>query len=343
MSDMQPTAESGGASVTEQLEAFLAAGEAQQKPEQKSSGQAATDAPESTEVELPESDAQEQEDGPQFALSDVAKVLGVEESALDVDEDGSLKIKTKVDGKEGAAKLQDLLKSYQLQGHVDERVRKAAEQEKALSERASQFEQHAQAEFHKLNTLAGAAHQLLMQEHAEINWDRLVEEDPIGYQTKRHAFEQRAARVQNLIQAAEQQRQQYQQASEANFAHAMRAEFQRLRSIVPEWSDEKAMESERKEMVSWLKSKGASEQAISGLMDAGLVAALRAGYAAERSAPKVAAIEKKVRAAPKLVKPGQATSASERGDATVRGLKENIRKSGGKTGIAEYLIATGRV
>src|SRR6478752_4270167 len=52
---------------------------------------------------------------PQLTTSDLAKYLGLEDGSLDLEEDGSVKFKTKVDGVEGAAKLQDLLKSYQLQ------------------------------------------------------------------------------------------------------------------------------------------------------------------------------------------------------------------------------------
>jgi hypothetical protein len=53
-----------------------------------------------------------------------------------------------------------------------------------------------------------------------------------------------------------------------------------------------------------------------------------------------ASVENKVRTAPKLVKPGQ--PANDRGQQTVRNLKSQITKSGGKQGIAEYLLATGK-
>ena len=56
---------------------------------------------------------------------------------------------------------------------------------------------------------------------------------------------------------------------------------------------------------------------------------------------KKPAIEQKVREAPKIVKPGGANISSQ--EQTLRNLKTQVRASGGKRGIAEYLLATGKV
>ena len=340
MTDEKPTS-SAGASISERLESFLSAGEPNEQPAKETGSEAAPDP--AVTAEVPASDAQDETDGPQFELSDVAKVLGVEESLLDVDEDGSLKIKTKIDGKEGAAKLQDFIKSYQLQGHIDARVRQAAEQEKVIAERAQQIEQIAQTENQRLQMLGTALQQALHNDASQIDWDRLNAEDPIGYTTKRHEFERRQGQINQIMQAVVQQQQSFAQQNQYRAAQAFQAEAQRLPSLIPEWADSKVAETERKELASWLKAKGASPQTIANLADAGLVAALRMGMVAEKAAPKVAATEKLVRAAPKLVKPGQATTAQDRKQENVRGLKQQIRESGGKKGVAEYLIATGRV
>ena len=334
MSGAQPTGETG-ASVTEQIETLL-----DHKPEQEEKAEKAVETP---AVEKPAGDAQDEDQGPQLELSDVAKVLGLDENLLDVDEDGSLKIKTKIDGKEGAAKLQDFIKSYQLQGHVDAKVRQVAEQEKAHAERVQQIEQFAQNKLQELDTLSKAAHQLLMQEAGQVDWDRLVMDDPIGYTAKRHEFDRRQAQVGQFLQHLQQQRQSVEEALAWKNTQELQKEAQRLSTLVPEWADTKVRDSEQTEMRQWLQAKGASDGAINSLKDAGIVAALRAGMLAEKNAPKVAAVEKKVRLAPKLVKPGSGVTAQDRKDETARGLMKQIRDSGGKQGIAEYLIATGKV
>lgn len=335
MSGEQPTAD-GGASVTERLEAMLARDEPEQVGEEAAS-------PEVPAVEEPAGDAPDEAEGPQLELSDVAKVLGFDESMLDVDEDGSLKIKTKIDGVEGAAKLQDLVKSYQLQGHIDAKVRQVAEQEKAHAERVNQIEQYAQTKLQELDSLAQAAQQMLAAEAQAVDWDRLVMDDPVGYTAKRHEFERKSQQVQQFLQAAQQQRHQVSEAMQWKRAQELQKEASRLSTLIPEWSDVKTREAERGEMLQWLTSKGVGQQTIATLADAGLVAALRAGMLAEKQAPKVAEVKKAVKAAPKLVRPGQGVTSQDRQSESVRGLKETIRKSGGKQGVAEYLIATGKV
>ena len=42
--------------------------------------------------------------------------LGIDADSVDVDEDGTIKVKTKIDGTEGTAKLQDLLRSLPASG-----------------------------------------------------------------------------------------------------------------------------------------------------------------------------------------------------------------------------------
>jgi hypothetical protein len=336
MTDEKPTGDAG-ASISERLEGILAREDGVEPS--KDEGQAAPE----PGVKEPAGDALDEDEGPQYELPDVAKVLGLDESMLDVDEDGSLKIKTKVDGQEGTAKLQDLIKSYQLQGHVDAKVRQVAEQERQVVERVQQYESFAQSKFQELEALSHAAQQMLVGDYASINWDQEFENDPVGAPRRQYEFQKRQGQVQQFLQHVNYQKQQVGQALQQHQAMELARESQRLAQLVPEWSDTKVREAEGAQMREWLQTKGVSPRSINSLTDAGLVAALRAGMLAEKSAPTAAAVEKKVRTAPKLVRPGKGTDASERRSDSVRGLKQQIRESGGKAGIAEYLIATGKV
>ncbi len=335
MSGEQPTGDAG-ASVTERLEKLIGG-------EEPATDQPGDEAAPGEAVEVPTGDAQDEVDGPQYELPDVAKVLGLDESMLDVDEDGSLKIKTKIDGKEGTAKLQDLVKSYQLQGHIDAKVRHVAEQERHVVERVQQYETFAQTKFQELENLTLAAQHILQGEYAQVDWDRVYDEDPVGFPKRRFEFEKRQGQLQHLMQNLNLQKQQVGEALRHHQAQELTREAQRLPTLVPEWTDTTVREKEGAEMRQWLQQKGASESAINALRDAGLVNALRAGMLAERNAPKVAEVEKKVRAAPKLVRPGSGTNAADRASESARGLKQTIRASGGKKGIQEWLIATGKV
>lgn len=342
MADEKPTAPEGGASIESRIENYLAAEEGKEAGPEPSAP-AEKETPEANQVEEPADGEQEQEEGPQLSISDVAKILGVDESVLDVDEDGALKVRTKIDGAEGVAKFNELLKSYQLQGHVDAKAREAAEFQKQLHAERVQLESIAQAKAQELWHMANVAQQILMQDAARIDWDSLAQNDPVEYVAKKHQFDARSQQVQQFMGAAGQQVQQIQQYAQQRAMQALEAEERRLPTLIPEWSDMSVRAREKGAIAEWLKGRGASQAAINSLTDASLVAALRVAMLAEKTTSKTADVEKKVRSAPKLVKPGQSVDARQRAGETVRGLKEQIRKSGGKAGIAEYLIAAGKV
>lgn len=337
MTDEKPTGtESAGASIAERLEERFGNG---QQTESEATGQEAAPNPAETTAEVPASDAQTETEGPQYELADVAQIMGLDAELLDVDEDGALLLKTKIDGKDGTAKLQDLVKSYQLQGHVDAKVRHVAEQEKQLGERVVYLEQFAQTKHQELENLLQAANHMLAQEFHGLDWDQLLQNDPLDYQAKRHSWEKRSAQIQQLGQAFNQHRQQIAQAMDQKRGEDFMRQMQRLPGLT-DWKDAKSVETGLSEMAKWLSDKGANLQL--GLADAVTLSLLRSAMLVEQKAPKVAAAEQKVRAAPKLVRPGQGTDKAQRQSESVRGLKEQIKKSGGKSGIAEYLIATGR-
>lgn len=340
--DEKPTGGDAGVSIEERVERVIS------QPQESEAPQEATEETEAVtpdvDAEVPAKDAQEEAEGPQISLSDAAKILGVDESLLDVDSDGTLKLKTKVDGQEGAAKLPDLLKSYQLQGHIDAKSRAIAEEARRHQAERVQFEEMARREVSQFETVMSVAQQQLMHEFAQINWDELSQNDPIDYIAKKHAFEARNAQVQGLMQQANNYRQQLDQSQQARLQQHLQAESQRLANAIPEWADPNTANAEKAQVAEWLMANGASQQAVNSIYDAGIVYALRKAMLADKAAPKVAAVEKKVRSAPKLVKPGQSTDASQRAAEGLQSLKDQIRKTGGKGGSAEeWLIRSGRV
>ena len=344
MTDEKPTTEEGGASIAERLEAKWTAEDAAKGSQQEAS-------PETPDVEAKqsESDGEEQEAGPQLSISDVAKILGVDETALDVDEDGTVKVKTKVDGKEGAAKFAELLKSYQLQSHVDARAREVAESHRQAQERVQQFESYAQQKAMEFEQIFNAGRQAIMGEFGNVDWDSLSKNDWPTYIEKRHAYEAKVAQLQQIKDAADQEAQNFHQAQQYRQAQRLAAEQERLTTLVPEWKDEAVRVQELGKLVPWLQQKGVSRESLAALdnsllADAGLIAALRAGMVAEGKAPKAMELEKKVRAAPKLVKPGQPIDANQRGAETIKELRDKVRRTGGKGGsFADLLLARGQV
>ncbi len=352
MEGENPTTGDSGASITDRLERFLSdepATEAKAPVEEKE---------DSSEVDP--SGATEQEEEPQSVVStaDVAKFLGVDESALDVDEDGTIKVKTKIDGKEGTAKFQELLKNYQLQGHAENKARQAAEAEKAANARRAEIEQQATARLQQVEQMANVAAAELMREYQSTDWENLRFTEPGLYAAKKSDFQERGAKLQQVAQAANAERAHIEARNLAEMQKRQDAfvsqQREMLPEIIPEWKDQSIRAREQQEIYEYGLKNGFDKPArylengkrkdgkeIDLFFDASRVALLRKAMLYDKQQQSKPAIENKVRAAPKLVKPGQVTDSGPAQQ--LRNLRTQIKASGGKRGIEEYLIASGKV
>jgi hypothetical protein len=334
--EQNPTPESGGASTLDPLsriERLLSAEDgSDNQPESKDEGTA-------DPVE-PDGDGQQSAE-PQITTSDLAKLLKLEEGALDLDEEGNAVFKTKIDGVEGAAKLADLLKSYQLQEHVDRKARDHAEREKALQARTQEAEQQFTQRLQYAENLTNVAANQLLQEYQSIDWKALEAQDPGTAALWRQKFQEKQAQLRGVYENLQREKGNAEQKSHAEMQEALRKEALRLPELIPEWKDASVAAKERAELRDWAIKAGYEASEVDSISKAHHVAVLRKAMLADRLQASKPAIENKVRTAPKLVKPGQAQQNSA--DQNLRNLKQSVQKSGGKKGTLEaYLLSTGR-
>jgi hypothetical protein len=288
----------------------------------------------------PEDDATE-ESQPQITTTDLAKFLGVDEDLLDLDEDGTVKFKTKVDGQDGAAKLADFLKTYQIQGHAENRVKEVVRQEEALRAKTQEVEakfaqrlQYAE----RLNNIAG---QQLLHEFQSIDWRALEAQDPGTAALWRQKFQERHGQLQQVDVAIRQEKAQAEQKTQAEKAERERKEAEKLPLLIPEWKDASVAHKEKAEITAWAQKAGLQPEEMEVLTStARNVQLLRKAMLSDRLALQKVETEKRVRTAPTLVKPG--TTADDGKAKTLKDLKDTVRKTGGKKGSIEaYLIAKG--
>jgi len=325
-----------GASTLDRLERYLAAQDApdEPNPDVRPDDSAQDDV-------KPDGDGPESSE-PQLSTSDLAKYLGLEDGALDLDEDGGIKIKTKVDGIEGAAKLQDLIKSYQLQEHVDKKSREAAEREKAFQAKQQEAEQQFAQRIEYAERLTNIAGNQLMQEFQSIDWKALEQQDPGSAALWRQKFQERQAQLQGVHHTLQQEKAQRNQKTQAEKDAALAKEADRLPTLIPEWKDAAVATKERAEIRDWAIKAGYEPAEIDGISKAHHVAMLRKAMLSDRLQSQKVEVENKVRKAPVLVKPGQPAQNSQ--TQTLQNLKTAVRKSGGKGGsVAAYLLAAGKV
>jgi hypothetical protein len=339
--DQQPTSDTGDASPIDRIAAMLGGDEPQDETEVQETEQAA-EAPEEA-VEPPKEGVEQQEgETPEYQLSDVAKLLGADESALDVDDDGSVMVKVKIDGVEGKAKFADLLKNYQLKGHAENTVREAAEIRKQAIEQAQAAQQQIQVQQQIVGKIAEIkAVEQEFQQYRAINLDALIDQDPVqALKVQRHmqALQERHAALTNEAnQAANYVQQQQVHVTQAT----LHQEAQALMQALPEWADGAKAETEKKAIKADLKARGYSDRDIEALSDHKAVLLARDAmlYRQMQSAGK--SVEKQIRNAPKIVRPG--TTQSRGTQSTVSKIKAEVRNGGGKSAFENYLLATGKL
>lgn len=331
-----------GESTLDRLDAFLSADDAPQEPSEPLT-EAQADAPEATDdpdpVDVGDNDG---ETPNEYQLADVAKLLGADESSLDVDDDGSITVKTKIDGEEGKVKFADLIKSYQLQGHVDKQVREAAEVRKQAQEYVQQVQQQTQAQQAVVGLIAEAkAIENQLTQYQGINWDALEDSDPVQAMRLQRQFGELKQAYQAKVADISQTQQHIQQQQSQQSAAFLESEKQALLKVLPEWSSEAVATKEKQSIAADLKARGYSDIDIQGLSDHRHVLLARDAmlYRAGKTAANVA--EKQVRAAPKIIKPGSTGQTNQR--TSIQKIHQEVRRSGSRQSTIDYLLATGKV
>lgn len=352
-----PTPSNEGAStVHDRLERFLGTTEEPAKKELPAaddlgdgSGDAENEGEPGDEVadESSKEDGASEDEGPQISTTDLAAFLGVDESAIDHDENGAVLIKTKIDGQEGTAKFSDLLAAYQLRGHADNQVKAAVEQRKA----AEAFRQQAEAEVatrvQNAEALGNVALQELTREYQSVDWNQLRAENPGEFAAKQLAFQNRNQQIQAVLQEAQSHRERFNAENHQRLVAEAAAQASLLTSKIPGWDKPETASAEKAEIRAYVAEKfgawGEDPAAMNNLTKGVFVDILRDAHLYRKGLEKMAEVEKKVKAAPKLVRPGQGKSQGQDKIATISQIKANIKKSGGKTGVMDYLLASGKV
>lgn len=345
MEQEQPTSPSGDASPLDRIEAFLSADDAPASQEQSAPPQ--NEAPKAdVPTAQPQPGDQPEREGEtpnEYQLSDLAKLLGADESALDVDEDGAILVKTKIDGQEGKAKFSDLVKSYQLQGHVDKQVREAAEIKKAAQEQAQVVQQQLQVQQAVIGKIAEAkAIEAEIGRFQQVDWNGLYDSDPAQAVKLDRQMRDLYARHQHVVGEINQASQFVTQQQQQQRTAMLQAEHQALLNAAPEWANADVANREKQAIAADLKARGFTDSDIQSLADHKAVILARDAMLYRQMQQAGSVTEKQVRAAPKIIKPGSAPSQN-RAQITVQKLKSEVRQSGSKQSVMDYLLATGKV
>jgi len=242
------------------------------------------------------------------------------------------RFKVKIDGKEVEVAASELTQGYQRQQDYTKKTMEAAEARKAAEAARTEREQYSQ----RLNSMAQQL-QGALQEAQNIDWQQLLETDPVEYLKQQHLFTQRQAALQQ-VQAEQSVSEQKQQAEQAKAREEfLRQQHQALLDKLPEWKDEGKAQAEKAALVKNLQDRGFTSDEISTLADHRLVILARDAARYQELMAKAKTAAQKVAQTPlKVERPG-VTNAGNPDKRT--SVVQQLKKSGGSDAAATAAFA----
>lgn len=285
-------------------------------------------APIAAEAETADPETAEAVDVPEELSFTSFKELA-EAAGLDMEKLYDFEIPTKVDGKEGSVKLRDMQKSYQLEQHLNQKLMTHAEERKAFEGEAQRKNQEMQAKAQQLDAAVMVAQKLLDGDLASIDWQGLQQNDPLAYDQKYREMDQRQRQINHLAEQLGQERQQREAQQLAAFNAYKAEQGKLLDSKLPEWADTATRNKDIAEMATILNDAyGVSEKELRSEVDHRLILIARDAAKYQKLMKAKPEVLNKVRAAPKLIKPGVPQSQSDKDSFELKGARDRLRSTG---------------
>lgn len=241
-------------------------------------------------------------------LEQLAEQLGAS-----VDDILDLHTKAKIDGEEKDATLRDILKSYQLEGHVNRKSIELSEKQKAFEAEQSQVRNEwGQRVQFTAQVLDSQEAQLAQQFHS-VNWQALQTQDPAQYSALYLQFQQAGQQ----LQAQKAQLAQHYQQTQAQLRQQLQPKaMQAIRESHPDLADPVSYGNALSDMKAYLKGIGAPESNFDALeLDPVVFTVARDAARYRAIVAKRPDVTQKVAAAPKFEKSSMRESGNPRGKA----------------------------
>ena len=310
----------GSVSVNEAASAFLSL---MDSPTEEAKAQPEVDQQESEEVEYTaESETEDYTDE------------NAEETEYQEEEtEEPQRFKVKVDNEELEVTLEELQQGYSRTKDYTKKTQALAETRKAVEADKARIEEAKQLRDTYAQRLE-VIEKLLAQDQGEENLAELRENDPIGYAIK---IAERSEKEKQL-QAVRAEKQKIAQQQESDRQQALQGHLQqeavKLREMIPEFRDEAKAEIARKDIRTYAKSVGFSDEELSQVYDSRAVKTLYNAMMYEKLMKGKTDAVKKVQSAPKVLRAGNGGQVNAENDATKRQMQK-LKQSGKKSDAAK--------
>mgnify|MGYP001076408018 CR=1 FL=1 len=237
-----------------------------------------------------------------------------EESSEQEDEPQTFTVK--IDGKEVEVSLDELKNGYQRQSDYTKKTMEAAQQRKeadAVMQTAQQERQQYAGELQRMAVqLEG-----VLEQQGQIDWQALLESDPMEYLKQQQLFQQRQALYQQNMQEQQKLAQQFQNEQAQAHQSYLAKQQEDLLAKLPDWKDDAKAAAEKAAISKFLQEQGFEAEDISSIADHRHVLVARKAMLYDQLMAKANVQAKKVQEAPqRVVKPGVTSNGNADGRTT---------------------------
>lgn len=331
--------------INSRIEDALYGSEDTAEPEEIQSEVVTEDAEELPEVD--DTDTEEDEGSEDLEGTDegdvsLAGYLGIDEEKLILKDDGSVSFNAVIDGESQEVALSELTKSFQLQGHVNNKSIALENERKKFEESKASLTADMQQRVDTLSAMTKNMESDLRGDFNNIDWDRLRNENPAEYTALRQDYADRAQKIQNQYSAiqSEGKRLSDEQNSqqERDMQVHLNEQFDKMVESNPTWSDPAVLKADMSDIRSFASDAyGFGDSDFEGVSDHRIIKVLQDAKA-YRSGKKAVEV-KKAKAIPKFQKPGakRANKQQLQSARNAKAIKANVKKTGHVNDVAKLL------
>ena len=250
----------------------------------------------------------------------------VEQEDDDGEQEEPQKFRVKAAGEEREVTLDELIKSYQLGTDYTKKSQAVAEERKAV-EAERQAVQEAKAMRDQYAQRLEIIESMLNQPQEAEDLDYLKETDPIGYAVKVAEMSQKEKQLAQVRAERERISQQQEYDRQQQMRQMVAAESEKLVAAIPEFADPSKGETIRKDIRTYGKQLGFSDEELANVFDSRAVLTLYKAMQYDKLQSAKPGITKKVAEAPKAIKPGVSKPRDSNSE-EIRKLKSRAKSTG---------------
>ena len=226
-----------------------------------------------------------------------------------------------IDGTDLSVNLQELIQGYQRNADYTRKTQELAQERNQSSEFVERSKKDVEAKLTKLNELNNAAQAQLQQEYAEVDFEKLYEEDPVEAARLEHKMRKKHEQLAQVSQ-------QTQELQAQEFNKYLGEQQKLLSQKVPELMDEQKGPRFKQQMRDYLGNIGFNDNEINSVYDHRYVMLVKDAMNYRNLQKAKPGIKKKVANAPKVVKGGVAKSKGQVNAEARRQQLSKLRKTG---------------